>query len=232
MRKSFPTGGHRWARRRQIRYAGLRHHAHPLRARSRPPDSVRLSALRALVWHVPPRVPIVRRARPRVHAPPGPAGGDRLPAGALGRALRRRELAAGDRRRLSLGRRGIRVGHAHPAAADPRRHLACARARPSGRHRRSLGLRLPRVLSGRRPAAHRRARRRHRPRHRIPRSASRPPRAPAPLRDGRAAAAHAVPDAGLRAHPPARVLHRQPPAAARTRASSATSPRCTGGIRA
>ena len=97
--------------------------------------------------------------------------------GVVGGALRRRELAARDRRGLRVGRRGSDVRHAHPAAAHPRHRAARARAGPSGGRRRSVGLRMPGVLPGRRHPPRRRAGRRHRPADRVSRPHDgRPPR--------------------------------------------------------
>src|SRR5918996_2775969 len=83
-----------------LRYAWSGLYADVLRAHALAANSLRLSALRALVRDVPALVCVLRRPGSRLHAAPGTAGGGRLPAGVVAGAFRRRELAGGDARRL------------------------------------------------------------------------------------------------------------------------------------
>src|SRR5574341_668603 len=98
--------------------------AHTLSSREPPSRALRLPDLRALVRHLPTRLPVLRRTGAGLHAAARAPGGRRVPARGLGRPLRGRELAARDGRGPRVGRRRLPLGHARPAVPDPRRHPA------------------------------------------------------------------------------------------------------------
>ena len=149
--------------------------------------------------------------RPRVHAAAGAPGHRRLLAGRLAGAIYRRKHAAGDRRRFRMGGGGVRQRHAYPAAADERHLPQRACVRSSGCARRSVGQRVPGLLSVVRLSSHRRTWRCDRSTDRAACARHLAARKPGGLQDQGARRDVEVSGPGLRIGRDPALLHRQRP---------------------